>query len=262
MPFADLPNAQIWYEIDGPDSAPVLALSHSLGTDLSLWDAVVPYFTPGYRVVRYDTRGHGRTVSDSQPITIQTLADDVVELLDHVGAAGAFFCGVSLGGLTGMMLGLTHCARIRRAVLSNTAARIGAVDSWNQRISAVRAGGMQSIASSVLERWFTPEYRSANTPMLNKIRTTLLNTDPNGYNRCCLVLRDTDLRERVSGIDIPCMIMTGSEDPVTTVADAQFLVDRVPHAIYSLMPGAHLCCVESPEAFARAVIMFLQNESC
>jgi 3-oxoadipate enol-lactonase len=260
MSFADLPNARIWYEIDGPDSAPVLALSHSLGTDLSLWNAVVPYFTPAFRVLRYDTRGHGRTVSDLQSITIQALADDVVGLLDHVGAADAFFCGVSLGGLTGMMLGLTHRARVPRAVLSNTAARIGTLDSWNQRISSVRAGGMQSIANNVLERWFTPEYRSTNAPLLDKIRMTLLNTDPNGYSQCCLALRDTDLREQVSGIDIPCMIMTGSEDPVTTVAEAQFLVDHVPNAIYSLIPGAHLCCVESAEAFARAVITFLQNE--
>jgi 3-oxoadipate enol-lactonase len=259
MPFADLKNARLWYEVDGPESGPLLVLSHSLGMDLSLWDAVFPRFTTEFRVLRYDTRGHGRTGDGSQPLplTIETLADDVVGLLDHVSVKSAFFCGVSLGGLTGMMVALRHQNRIRRAVLSNTAARIGTFESWGERISAVETGGLSSVVDAVLERSFTAQYRSTQIASVERVRKTMLTPSPEGYLACCAVLRDADLREKVSGIGVRCLAMTGSEDPATTVEDARFLAEHIPEAAYALLPGAHLCCIERPDEFANAVLSFL-----
>ena len=256
-PLTDLGHCQLHYQLDGPPDAPLLVLSNSLGTDLSLWDAQIPVFTRSFRVLRYDTRGHGQSSLSSEPTTVAALAADVVELVDHIGADRFSFCGTSLGGMTGMMLGLNHPERLQALVLSNTAARIGTPESWNARIAALSQQGMQSLVEAAMERWFTPEFRSQHSGMVDHFRQRFVNTSPEGYAQCCAALRDADLRESISAICIPTLVISGSHDPVTTTEDARFLTEKITGSIYAELAAAHLSNVEAAEEFSQRVADFL-----
>src|SRR5262249_54142872 len=142
MPFADLSDVRIHYSLDGPDSAPVLILSNSLGADFSMWDPQLPAFTSRFRLLRYDTRGHGHSSITPGPYSIELLANDVLGLLDRLEIDRAHFCGLSMGGQTGIWLGIEAPERLHKLVLSNTGAKIGTLDTWNTRIAAVLAHGM------------------------------------------------------------------------------------------------------------------------
>src|SRR6266852_500195 len=162
MPFAPVEGGQIHYRLDGKDESPVLALSNSLGTDHSMWDAQVPAFTEHYRVLRYDSDGHGASTFAGGGFRIDRLGQDVVGLLDHLGIATVSFCGLSVGGLVGQWLGLNAANLLDKLVLCNTSAHIGTVEGWNARIDAVNKRGIPSISTGILERWFTPLFMSVS----------------------------------------------------------------------------------------------------
>ncbi|MBV9404193.1 MAG: 3-oxoadipate enol-lactonase [Acidobacteriaceae bacterium] len=260
MPFADLNHCRLHYQLDGPSNAPLLVLSNSLGTDVSLWDRQMPAFTRSYRVVRYDTRGHGQSSLSSEPTTITSLASDVIALVDQVGADRFSFCGISIGGLTGMMLALSHPQRLLSLVLANTAARIGTSESWNARIDTVQTQGIVSLLETIMERWFTAEFRSKHNGIIDHFRECLANTSPEGYIQSCAALRDADLRQSVSRIPVRTLVIAGSHDFATTVDDARFIVEKIPGAAYDELPTAHISNVEAPEEFSRAVLDFLARQ--
>ncbi len=247
------------YQLDGPAQGPVLVFSNSLGADLTMWDAVVNQLTPSLRVLRYDTRGHGQTPASVGPVTITDLGTDVVALLDALSIPRVIFCGLSMGGLIGQWLAIHHPERIDKLILSNTAAKIGTLDSWNERIETVSQHGVSAIADAALDRWLTPEY-SRNNP---DVRTRLLNqfkaTTKTGYVACCMAIRDADFRETIRRINAPTLVITGTQDPVTTVSDGQFMQDAIPNARLVELPAAHLSAVEVADAFARTLNTFLAD---
>jgi len=255
--FADLGHCQLHYRLDGLPDAPLLVLSNSLGTDLSLWEDQIPAFTRSFRVLRYDTRGHGQSSLSSEPTTVAALAADVVALVDHIGADRFSLCGISLGGITGMALGLHYPERLQGLVLSNTAARIGVPETWNTRIAALQSQGLQSLVEAAMERWFTPDFRSKHSKVVDNFRQRFVRNSPEGYAACCAALRDADLRESVSGIRIPTLVMTGAHDPVATTEDARFLTEKITCSVYAELAAAHLSNVEAGAEFSHRVLDFL-----
>jgi 3-oxoadipate enol-lactonase/4-carboxymuconolactone decarboxylase len=257
MPEKKINGNLMHYQLDGPEEGMVVLFSNSLGADLTMWDAVVNELTPSLRVLRYDTRGHGQTPASPPPVTIADLGEDVIALLNELAIPKVHFCGLSMGGLIGQWLAIHHPERISKLILSNTAAKIGTLESWNDRIKTVDEQGVSAIADAALDRWLTPEFRRENPA----IRTHLLNrfkaTTKAGYMACCLAIRDADFRDDIRRITAPTLIITGSHDPVTTVSDGQFMQQAIPDAQLVELPAAHLSAVESADAFARTLNTFL-----
>ena len=257
MPFLETETHTIHYVVDGLATGPTLVLSNSLGADLSMWDWLVPELKTTCRILRYDTRGHGRSSVPAGPYSLDQLGEDVIRLLDALSIDTAFFCGLSLGGLTGQWLGINHPTRFPKLVLCNTAARIGTVVGWSERIEAVQKTGLQAMAPAIVNRWLTDAYREANPALVDSLTAMISRTDPQGYSACCAALRDADLRETILQISVPTLVITGRMDPVTTVADGQYIAEQIPDSLVRILPSAHLSAIETVDAFAHTVLNFL-----
>jgi 3-oxoadipate enol-lactonase len=210
-----------------------------------------------FRVLRYDTRGHGTSTDTPGPYSIESLGRDVVGLLDGLGIERAHFCGLSMGGMIGMWLGVHAPGRLRQLVLANTAARIGPPDNWNARIEKVRAGGMAAISQAVMERWFTPGYIAKHPGQIVAMRQMMERTPAQGYVACCAAVRDMDQRDAVAAIGAPTLVIAGTHDIATPVADGRFLADRIKGAAYAEIDAAHLSNIEAAPAFTAALLAFL-----
>ncbi len=257
MPLLHTPSVDLHYEFEGRAGAPVVVLSNSLGTHLGMWVPQVPRLLEHFRVLRYDTRGHGQSQVTPGPYTIAQLADDVVALLDGLGIERAHFCGLSMGGMIGMQLGARHGARIGRLVLCNTAARIPPPEAWNVRIDKVRQAGMAAVADAVVERWFTPGYATRAPQQVEEARQMLLHTSPEGYVANCAAVRDMDQRDGLAGISVPTLVIASSQDKSTPPHDGQFVAQQIPGARYLELDAAHLSNWEQAERFTDAVVEFL-----
>jgi 3-oxoadipate enol-lactonase len=258
MPFVDLGELRTRYELTG-GKGPMLVLSNSLGTDISMWDPQMAEFAKHHRILRYDTRGHGQSTVTPGDYTIEQLGRDVVRLLDALGLDRVHFCGLSMGGMIGIWLGVHAPNRLHRLVLCNTAARIGSKEMWNARIATVRKEGMKTVAAAVIERWFTPEFRASFPDKVAQAQHMLENSPPDGYAACCTAIRDMDQRETVGKIKVPTLVIYGGKDPVSPVADALFLKDQIEGAVKVEFNAAHLSNVEQPDAFTGAVSNFLSR---
>ena len=197
MPEVHSGEATISYEVDGDPEAPVLLLINSIGSTREMWARQMPGFTSAFRVIRYDARGHGASSAPRGPYTLDQLGTDALAILDAVGAPGAHVCGISLGGMTGQWLGLNAPNRVRGLVLANTAARIGTIESWTERIALVHQKGMSAVADLAMERWFTPAFRERDPETVHAFRTMVQNCPPIALGFCA-ALRDSDLRDSVS----------------------------------------------------------------
>ncbi|TMG94951.1 MAG: 3-oxoadipate enol-lactonase [Betaproteobacteria bacterium] len=257
MPFLDLAGARFHYRIDGPAAAPVVMLSNSLGTNLAMWDSQLASLKTRYRLLRYDSRGHGESAVTSGPYTIEQLAGDALALLDALEIERANFCGLSMGGMIGQWLGAHAPRRLGKLVLANTTAKIGSPETYNARIDAVRNGGMVAITDAVLARWFTPAFLTASPIAVARVRAMLDATPPDGYVACCEAIRDMDQRETVGGIGVPTLVIAGTHDVPTPPTDARFLADRIKGARYVELPAAHLSNIEAAPAFTSALIDFI-----
>jgi 3-oxoadipate enol-lactonase len=260
MPFANVNRARLNYQIDGPADAPVVALSNSLGTNLSIWDRQIPLLGQGFRVLRYDMRGHGLSSVTPGPYSIEGLAQDVVGLLDALEIERAHFCGLSVGGVLGQWLGVNHSNRFKSLVLSNTAGRIGTPETWNTRIKNVREGGMAAVADAVIARWFTEDFAKKSPEAVHATRQMLLHTPPQGYVATCAAIRDIDQRETVARVSVRTLLISGAKDVVTTPADARFLLERIHGAQYVELNAAHLSNIEEADAFTDALINFIAQQ--
>jgi 3-oxoadipate enol-lactonase len=209
------------------------------------------------RVLSYDTRGHGASDAPPGDYSIDRLSRDLVSLLDHVGIARADLAGVSIGGLTGLWLGVHAPDRVRRLVLANTAARIVTVEFWSDRMRLVAAEGLAALADATMERWFTPEFRAAQPATVARMRATLLASPVLGYLGCCAALRDADLRTEAGRVLAPTLVVTGAHDRSTPSADGLWLADTIPDAHHVEFDAAHLTNVECASAFTDAVQAFL-----
>lgn len=250
-------NVTLNYRADGREDAPVVVLSNSLGTDLSLWEPQLPAFAERFRVVRYDSRGHGNSSAPEGPYSMSELADDVVGLLDALDVPTAHFVGISIGGLTGLYLALAHRNRLDKLVVANTAAKIGTPDAWHNRATVVRDAGVASIASGVVEKWLTPDYYAAHPQTVEALENMLSRSDDNGYAATCLALPDADLREQLTHIAVPTLAIGASQDLPTPPADTRYIAERVPGAAYAELSAAHISNQEAAEEFTRVVLEFL-----
>jgi 3-oxoadipate enol-lactonase len=258
MASAEANGAQVHYELSGPASAPVLVFSNSLGTNLTMWTPQVEALGKRYRILRYDTRGHGQSAVTPGPYRISQLADDVLGLLDRLGIEKVSFCGLSMGGMIGMTLALRVPERVGKIVLCCTAAKLGSGETWNGRITAVQKGGMAAVTDAVLERWYTPTFRAAAPEHIRRTKQMLLTTPAEGYVANCEAIRDEDLRERIAGIQIPTLILMGKHDPVVPLADGRFMAERIRGSKYVELPAAHLANIEASGAFTKELATFLE----
>jgi 3-oxoadipate enol-lactonase len=246
--------------VEGAKDAPVLMLSNSLGSDLSMWDPQMPEFLKHYRVVRYDHRGHGGTDAPPGPYSFARLAQDAVDILDALEIKRAHWCGLSMGGMTGMRLLTHHAERIDRAVLANTAAYMGPAELWEGRIRSATDGEMAALVDATLERWFTPEFRARDPETIARVRTMLQSTPTQGYIGCCGAIRDMDQRETIRSITNPTLVIIGARDPSTTPEAGAVITEAIKGSRSITLEAAHLSNLEQPEAFTRAVVDFLEND--
>jgi 3-oxoadipate enol-lactonase len=252
-------GCRLSYEVEGPRDAPVLLFSNGLGTTISLWDAQLSALGSRFRVVRYDLRGHGGSKSLAGPYTLDDLGGDALALLDALRVERAHVCGISLGGLTAMWLALRVPQRVDRLVLANTAARIGSADLWEERIRSVEKHGVSVMVDVTLKRWFGAGFRSRRPEVVEDFREMLEGCPRAGYLGCCEALRDADLREAVSGITAPTLIVVGTSDTSTPPADGEWLRERIPGAQLLAIDAGHLSNVEQSDAFNAAVFEFLST---
>ena len=259
MPTVRANGVEIFHREDGASVGPVLVLAHSLGTDLAMWDPQLTAFARSFRVVRYDSRGHGRSGVPRGPCTMDDLGRDALALLDTLGIERVDFCGISKGGMVGMWLGIHAPGRVERLVLCNTAARMGPPGPWNQRIETVRKSGMAAIAPGVLERWFTSGFRARRPEVVEAAKRTLLATPPEGYVACCAAIRDADQLAALPSIRARTLVITGRHDQATPPAAGQAIAQAIPGAQLVELDAAHLSNLEAPEAFSSAVQTFLAS---
>jgi 3-oxoadipate enol-lactonase/4-carboxymuconolactone decarboxylase len=257
MPFAQLADVRLHYELDGDPKLPVLMLCNSLGTTLEMWAPQMPAFLAHFRVLRYDTRGHGQSEVTPGEYSIARLGADAVALLDHLGIPHVSFCGLSMGGMTGMWLGANRPERVDRLVLANTGAKVGDPSIWAARFEAVRAGGMAAITPSVLDRWFTARYQRLSPNEVHKVRAMLLATSPDGYIANGAAVRDMDQRASLARITVPTLVIAGTDDGSTPPELGRALAQGIDGARYLELDAAHLSNWEQAGAFTAAVLSFL-----
>ncbi|WP_026379675.1 3-oxoadipate enol-lactonase [Afifella pfennigii] len=259
MPYCETSDGErIWWESEGPPDAPPLLFSNSLGTNLAMWDGQVDEAAESYRVIRYDQRGHGRSAAPAGEYTLERLGRDVIELLDALGIVTTRFCGLSMGGMTGIWLLIHHPERFERAALCNTAAHMPPPEMWNERIRAVTEKGMGALVAGVTERWFTPAFRKENPQEVERIAAQIRATEPAGYAGCCAAIRDMDQRAALSRISKPSLVLIGDCDPATTPEQGELLLDNIAGAKKAVLHAAHLSNVEQPQRFNAAVLAFLR----
>lgn len=239
---------------EGPNGGPAIVFANALGTDLRVWDAVVPALPEGARVVRYDKRGHGLTSAPDGDYYMGDLVADAAGLLDHLGLSGVLFVGLSIGGVIAQGLAAERPDLVRGLVLSNTAPKIGTEDIWRERIAAARAGGVAALSEAVLARWFSPRFHAERGPELAGCRHMLARTPLDGYVGCCAALAETDLRLSTASLRLPVLAIGGSVDGSTPPDLVREMAETIDGARFELIRGAgHIPCVEAPEAVARLI---------
>jgi 3-oxoadipate enol-lactonase len=255
-------SVELHHRLDGPDGAPVLVLSNSLGTALGMWDDQLPALAGHFRVLRYDQRGHGRTPAPPGPYTVAELGRDALDLLDRLGLERVSFCGTSLGGMTGMWLAINAPERIDRLALCCTSAHLPPREMWTERAATVRARGVEAVADAQLERWFTPALAERRPEALERARRALLGTRPEGYAGCCEAIASHDLRRELGSIRAPALVLAAAEDPATPPDHGRLIADAVGGARLVVLEGArHLAVVERPEESARELLGHLTAEA-
>jgi 3-oxoadipate enol-lactonase len=258
LPFVDLDAGRIHYRFDGPPEGPVIVFSNSLGTNLSMWDPQVLSLSRKFRVLRYDARGQGLSTTAPGPYTIEGLARDVIQLLDRMAIKRANFCGISMGGMIGVWLGIHAAEHFDRVVLCNTGARLGSTEMWNGRIAMVKTGGTSSIAAASVGRWFTEAFIASAPAAVEAARQMLLQSPADGFIACCDAIRDADFTTEVSQVKVPALVISGSHDVAATPTQGRFLAENIKGARYVELNAAHLSNIETAQEFSNSLLEFLQ----
>ncbi len=258
MPQIEANGVRLYSQLDGPSEGPVLALSHSVGTTLEMWSPQMEFLHSSVRTLRYDSRGHGSSGVPTGEYAVDDLGHDLVALLDHLELPRVSLCGLSLGGLVAMWMGLHAKERVERLVLANTAAYLGPPENWQARIDLVRERGMIALSEVAPTRWVTEAFRRDRPEEVTRIVGMLLATDPAGYAGCCAAIRDADYRSAIAGIDLPTLVIGGTHDPATPIASAHYLADQIRGSELVELDASHLSNIEQPDAFNRAVRRFLE----
>ncbi|AJF01024.2 3-oxoadipate enol-lactonase [Pandoraea apista] len=257
----DAGDAQLRVAVDGDERAPALVLSNSLGTTLDMWAPQVPALAREFRVIRYDTRGHGGSSVTPGPYVIGQLGRDVIALLDALHIERASLAGVSMGGMTGMWLGIHAPQRLDRLAIVCSSAHIGGEDGWNARIRAVQADGMGAVADAVVSRWFTPEFAQQEPAVIDRMKAMFRSLSADGYAAACAAVRDMNQLDEIASITAPTLVITGSGDLATPPAMSSAMVERIPGAQQVVVPGAHLSNIECAPAVTDALLTFLRGKT-
>jgi 3-oxoadipate enol-lactonase len=232
-----------------------MLLSNSLGADLGMWEPQVQALTERFRVVRYDTRGHGRSPVPEGDSTIDDLADDVVALLDRLDVRAAHVVGLSIGGMTALRLAVREPERVSTLAVLCSSAYTGNEQSWRERAHTVRTEGTGAIADAVISRWFTPGYAAANPDLVARLRATFAAHPDEGYASCCAAVAGMDQRDDLAGITAPTLVVSGAEDPALPPEHQRLIADSVPGAqLLTLSPAAHLANIEQAAQVTDALI--------
>jgi 3-oxoadipate enol-lactonase len=248
-------TVELHHVLEGPEDAPVLVMANSLGTTLRMWDDQAPELRERFRLLRYDHRGHGGSPVPPGPYEIEDLGRDALALFDRLGIERFSFCGLSIGGMVGMWLASEVPERVERLVLCCTSALLGPKELWDERISIATEQGMDALVDAVMVRWFTPDFFSSNPETVEKAARMLRETNPEGYAGCCAAIRDMDLRDRLSSITAPTLIIAASEDPATPPGHGELIRDSIRGAGFEVVPDAsHLANIERSGVVTRAIL--------
>ncbi|SEH43327.1 3-oxoadipate enol-lactonase [Methylobacterium sp. 275MFSha3.1] len=260
MPQITVGGLGLRYHLEGPEDAPVVAFSNSLGATLEMWDALVPALTGRYRTLRYDTRGHGGSETRDRPVAIADLAGDLAGLLDALGIGRAHLVGLSLGGMTVQALASADPGRALSATLMATAAFLPSLQSWDERAATVRAQGTAAVVEATLGRWFTPGFAERAPETVRAVRERFLACDSAGYAVCCGAIGRMDLRPALGAITAPTLVIAGRDDPSTPPAMAEEICGGIAQAELVVLPrAAHLLAVERAEAVGGYLRAFLDR---
>jgi 3-oxoadipate enol-lactonase len=257
MPDIDADGCTLHVEIDGPERAPILMLSNSLGTDLHMWDQQVGPFTKHFRLLRYDRRGHGKSAVPKGPYSMERLGRDVIAILDGLGIERINWCGLSMGGMVGQWLGANAPGRVGKLILSNTSAYYPDKTIWDGRIKLVRDKGLGRVVDATMERWFTAEFRQRAPQTIASVREMFLATDVEGYIGCGEAIRDMDHRPLLPKIAAPTLVIAGRYDQGTPLEANQYIAEHIPNARIAVLEAAHLSNIELPQLYADTVLKFL-----
>lgn len=258
MPFSrSHDGCRIFYRLEGPEGAPVLVLSNSLGTDHMMWQPQTKRLKSQFRILRYDQRGHGASDVPGHVYTLEQLGKDVLSLADSLGIETFSFCGISMGGLTGQWLGVNAPDRLDKLILADTSAHFPPPSMWDERMTAIRTGGMAAISEAVLGRFFSQRFHAACPGIIAQFRNVLEHMDPDGYLGCCEALKTADLRDRIADIDKPTLVISGKHDQSTPPERGEFITQRIAGARHVVFDAAHLSNVEQAVPFTSALLYHL-----
>jgi len=243
--------------VEGQDDAPAILVAHSLGADLTQWDPQMDSLARRFRVIRYDSRGHGHTEATPGLYSVEQLGRDALAVLDALGVKKTHYMGLSLGGIVGMWLLANAPERIDRAILANTSACFGHADLWNGRIRHALSEGMDSLAGPTMDRWFTRDFHESDPGAIERIAARFRATSPEGYAATAAALRDADLREAIRGVQNRVLVIVGTQDPAATPAAGGLIADSIRGSRLVALDAAHLSNIEAANAFNRAMVSFL-----
>ncbi len=251
-------DAEIFYRVDGPNDGPTIMFGNSLGTDMGVWDAMLPHLAPNLRLVRFDKRGHGQSSVPAAPYDIDTLVDDAQAVIDETKSNDIVFIGLSIGGLIAQGLAARKNHNLKAIVLMDTAAKLGTAESWQTRIDAIKENGLSGIADAVLERWFAPSFLKDDA-QVSRWRDMLLSTPTQGYLGCCAAIANADFTNEAAELTLPTIAMVGEYDgasPPELVRNTAQLCDA--HC-YLIKNAGHLPCVEQPQKTATLINEFMEE---
>jgi len=243
--------------VEGRDGGPTLMLSNSLGCTMQMWEPQMRVLTQLFRVIRYDRRGHGRSSVPPGPYSMERFGRDVIAILDDLNVNKVHWCGLSMGGMVGQWLGANAPERLGKIVLANTACYYPDPTNWQNRIKAIKHGGMAAVADTVIAAWLTADFREREPRIATTLKSMLLATPIEGYLACCEALSTLDQRELLPNIKNPTLVIAGRHDTSTPIAAGEMIRSQIPGASLTILDAAHISNVEQPHAFTDAVVGFL-----
>jgi 3-oxoadipate enol-lactonase len=260
MPLIQSDGCALNVHVEGPEGAPVLMLSNSLGTDLSMWDPQASAFARDFRLVRFDRRGHGRSSVTKGPYSMEMLGRDALAVMDGLGLKSVSWCGLSMGGMEGQWLGANAASRIDKLILSNTSSYYADKTPWDDRIRTAREKGLDALLRPTMERWFTNGFRERSPDTMAWMTRMFVATDVEGYVGCGSAVRDMDHRALLPRIKAPTLVIVGRHDPATTPEAGEYIRSQIPGATVAVLDAAHISNVEQPKAYIETVLEFLAGK--
>jgi 3-oxoadipate enol-lactonase len=258
MPMIDSNGCRVNVKVEGSDSAPVLMMCNSLGTDMSMWDDQAPAFLQHFRLVRYDRRGHGQSEAPKGPYNMEMLGRDALAVMDGLGLRqNVNWCGLSMGGMVGQWLGANAPERMGKVVLCNTHYYFPDKELWNGRLKTAREVGVPGIVDTTMERWFTKDFRENNPQPMARMKAMFVKTPLEGFIGCAEAVRDMDHRDLLGRISVPTHVIAGRHDGATPPEANEHIRSRIPGATITMLDAAHISNVAQPQAFTKAVLDFL-----